>query len=310
MRTTKATAAGLMLALMVAVTAAMKPLPMVSTLKPATRAPPPRMMPVGVLLPAVAGGTFAGGLHAVTGPDHLAALLPLCIGRRWWEASSTGAFWGLGHGVGAALVGVLGFALRGVLNLQAITPYMEAAVGTSIMVIGFTGYREARAWAENAEECPLPHCPPQVLAGPEAGPGRLSLLQQARPESRSASHLVMSNVCDEPPPFGVARTLLNGVLNGVSGTGHILGVLPALAMPNWAVAGVYLGCFGLGTLVAMALFTGVVGELSSQLSSYTPAAPATSAMAASIFALVMGSLWTLRALAGLGLGPALAAMLS
>jgi len=250
----------------------------------------PRMMPAGVLVPAVAGGTFAGGLHAITGPDHLAALLPLCIGRRWWKASSTGAFWGLGHGVGAALVGVLGFALRGVLNLQAISPYMDAAVGTSIMVIGFTGFREAREWAENAEES----CsPPQDV--------------QQKADGRSAD-LVTSNACDEPPPQGVARTLLNGVLNGVSGTGHILGVLPALAMPNWAVAGVYLTCFGLGTLVAMALFTGVVGELSSQLSSYTPAAPATSAMAASIFALALGSMWTLRALAGLGFAPVLAAM--
>ena len=39
--------------------------------------------------------------------------------------------------------------------------------------------------------------------------------------------------CCEPTPQGVTRTLLNGVLNGVSGTGHVLGVLPALAMPTW-----------------------------------------------------------------------------
>ena len=29
------------------------------------------------------GGVFAGGLHSITGPDHLAALLPICIGKRW-----------------------------------------------------------------------------------------------------------------------------------------------------------------------------------------------------------------------------------
>ena len=39
----------------------------------------------------------------------------------------------------------------------------------------------------------------------------------------------------------------------------------------------------------MALFTGVVGELSSQLSEYTPVAPATSAMVASLGALALGS---------------------
>ena len=106
-----------------------------------------QMMPVATLFPAVAGGIAAGGLHAVTGPDHLAALLPLCMGRRWYEAASTGATWGLGHGAGAMLVGMIAFALRGALNLHALAPYMEAAVGVSIVVIGITGYREAREWA-------------------------------------------------------------------------------------------------------------------------------------------------------------------
>ena len=106
-----------------------------------------QMMPVATLFPAVAGGIAAGGLHAVTGPDHLAALLPLCLGRRWYEAASTGATWGLGHGAGAVLVGMIAFALRGALNLHALAPYMEAAVGVSIVVIGITGYREAREWA-------------------------------------------------------------------------------------------------------------------------------------------------------------------
>lgn len=274
------------------------------------------MMPVATLFPAVAGGIAAGGLHAVTGPDHLAALLPLCMGRRWYEAASTGATWGLGHGAGAMLVGMIAFALRGALNLHALAPYMEAAVGVSIVVIGITGYREARAWAASAKQS-------AATPGASTDEARSSTDEVCyapspgvlwAPASCSAAGVVMTHACDEPTPqAGVGRTLLNGVLNGVSGTGHILGVLPALAMPSWAVAGVYLGCFGLGTLLAMALFTGVVGELSSQLSEYTPVAPATSAMVASLVALALGSVWTLRALAGLGLGrglvPAMAAML-
>eukprot|EP00966_Prymnesium_polylepis_P235901 5455827-Prymnesium_polylepis.1 len=90
----------------------------------------PRML---AALPAAAiGGTFAGGLHAVSGPDHLAALLPMCMGRRWYRAVSAGALWGIGHGVGSALVGVLGFALRGAFNIDAVASYMEVAVGISI----------------------------------------------------------------------------------------------------------------------------------------------------------------------------------
>ena len=51
---------------------------------------------------------------------------------------------GLGHGIGAALVGALAFAVRGALNLDVLSTYMEAAVGISIMVIGLSGIAEAR----------------------------------------------------------------------------------------------------------------------------------------------------------------------
>ena len=111
----------------------------------------PRMVLDSTLVAATIGGIFAGGLHAVTGPDHLAALLPLCMGRRWWVALYTGAYWGLGHGIGAALVGALAFAVRGALNLNALSRYMEAAVGISIIIIGANGIREAREWNTDHE---------------------------------------------------------------------------------------------------------------------------------------------------------------
>lgn len=81
----------------------------------------------GPLLAAGVGGTLAGSLHAVTGPDHLAALLPLSIGRRWWAACSTGLYWGMGHGIGAALVGLLAFLVRGALHLETLVIYMEVS---------------------------------------------------------------------------------------------------------------------------------------------------------------------------------------
>lgn len=108
---------------------------------------------------------------------------------------------------------------------------------------------------------------------------------------------------DAAPEPKVLSTVLNGILNGVSGSGHLLGVMPALAMPSWVCAGAYLGCFGLGTLVAMACFTALVGELSSQMGERLddPATPARLSMASSIFALLMGSIWTTRALSMLSL---------
>ena len=100
----------------------------------------------------------------------------------------------------------------------------------------------------------------------------------------------------------MTRTLLNGLLNGVSGTGHILGVLPALAMPSWACATAYLVAFGGGTMVAMSLFTALAGEASVQMGErmQQPDVPAKLALFSSAFALLMGTLWTLRALVQLG----------
>ena len=42
-----------------------------------------------------------------------------------------------------------------------------------------------------------------------------------------------------------------GVLHGVAGTSHFLGVLPALAMPTRAAALVYIAAFGGGSILAM-----------------------------------------------------------
>lgn len=223
----------------------------------------------GNAVAAVIGGTFAGGLHAVTGPDHLAALLPLCMGRRWWIAMNTGGFWGLGHGIGAAAVGALAFALRGALNLDVLSSYMEAAVGISIMIIGINGIRESREWATEHD-----------------GPTEVA--------KQHSLEVAMSQPRQE---VGIVSTLGTGILHGCSGSGHLLGVMPALAMPSWQIATTYLVAFGIGTMLAMSLFTAIVGELSSQMSEMLddPRTPGRLAFASSLFALLMGTVWTTKA---------------
>eukprot|EP01068_Selenidium_serpulae_P010306 Selendium_serpulae@DN5427_c1_g1_i3.p2 len=69
---------------------------------------------------AVAGAT-AGALHSISGADHIGALLPLCINRRWWSAWIVGFNWGLGHGFGAAVLGLFGFFVKDKLALNAFS---------------------------------------------------------------------------------------------------------------------------------------------------------------------------------------------
>ena len=55
-------------------------------------------------------------------------------------------------GLPASPAGALAFAVRGALNLDALSGYMEAAVGLSIIIIGINGVRESREWATEHEE--------------------------------------------------------------------------------------------------------------------------------------------------------------
>jgi len=232
------------------------------------------------LLAAGVGGTLAGSLHAVTGPDHLAALLPISIGQRWWRSVYAGAYWGLGHGIGAALVGMLAFCIRDALNLDVLCTYMEAAVGISIMVIGANGVREAKEWIGQ-------------------GGGEQAAACESAPTTPTAP--VMSE--QAKPSSAVVSTLTTGILHGCSGSGHLLGVMPALAMPSWACAATYLSAFGFGTMLAMCVFTALVGEVSMQMGARLkqPNVTAKISLVSSFFALTMGLVWTLRACLALAL---------
>lgn len=87
-------------------------------------------------------------------------------------------------------------------------------------------------------------------------------------------------------------------LSGFSGSGHLLGVMPALLLPSWKAAGGYLSAFCIGTMVAMSLFTATVGELSVSLGERTnrPDLPIMLAQLSSKFAIFMGVLWIMTSM--------------
>src|SRR6266566_2319185 len=51
-----------------------------------------------------------------------------------------------------------------------------------------------------------------------------------------------------------------GILHGIAGSSHFLGVLPALALPTRGAAVTYIAAFGVGTVVAMTAFAAVIGS--------------------------------------------------
>ncbi|CAM9709534.1 unnamed protein product [Discosporangium mesarthrocarpum] len=111
----------------------------------------------------------------------------------------------------------------------------------------------------------------------------------------SSASLVEPEVGHAPlhAKLGMSTAVMTGILHGFTGTGHLVGVMPALAMPSWGSASSYLTGFCLGTLLTMAVFTAAVGALSVQLHKRTgPAAVARVSCLASAFAVAMGC-WSL-----------------
>jgi hypothetical protein len=201
---------------------------------------------------AAAAGLLAGLVHALAGPDHLAAVAPLVLGERGarWRM---GLLWGVGHSLGVWVMGVLALLLRGVLPIESVSSWSERLVGAVLIGVGLWGLH--RAFARR-----LPHVhPPQDDEGGSKRPGR-------------------------------AAVWIGG-LHGLAGSSHLLGLLPALALPSRAASIAYLAGFGVGSVVAMTAFSAALGVAATRITIHGPRAQQALLGALSAAAVVVGGFW-------------------
>lgn len=188
---------------------------------------------------ALMSGLLMGTLHVWSGPDHLAAIAPLAVGspRRAWIP---GTRWGVGHSAGVAVVGLLSLWLRELLPLEHLSAWGERMVGVMLIGIGVWAWRKAIKTKVH------------VHAHQHEGPAHVHVHVHGaqpphdQPQAHRHTHVA----------FGI------GILHGLAGSSHFLGVLPVLALPTKLQAGTYLGAFALGTIVSMAVFSTFMGWLS------------------------------------------------
>mmetsp|Transcript_36181 Transcript_36181/g.51171 ORF Transcript_36181/g.51171 Transcript_36181/m.51171 type:complete len:316 (+) Transcript_36181:234-1181(+) len=218
---------------------------------------------------AISGGLFAGGLHAIAGPDHLAALLPRCCGQRWYKAGRVGILWGLGHGMSATILGVLAYFLKnriaktGLLNsiLSKGASLTEVAVGLSLIVIGLMGIKEAREWKQEMDMVQ-----PKSLSAGAAESGMKTAQKGA--------------------------VVFNGLLHGFSWDGAP-SLAGALAVANWKGNLAFLLSYGLGTIAVMTVATTLIGEGTRRAGQLfeRPDIPQKLSLVSSILAIAIGSVW-------------------
>ncbi|MBI3048363.1 MAG: High-affinity nickel transporter [Acidobacteria bacterium] len=207
-------------------------------------------------------GALAGLFHVLAGPDHLAAVAPLAVdgNRRGWLAGWT---WGLGHTSGVVVVALLAVVLRDVLPpLDVISAWSERLVGAALIVVGLWALRRSlRVEPGPHVHGALRHKHLHV----QAGPAWIRRLGHAH------------------------ASFCLGVLHGVAGSSHFLGVIPALALPTRTAAVTYIAAFGVGTIAAMTAFAALLGYAGTA----RPLAGAHRAvMAAAAFAAIgVGGVW-------------------
>ena len=186
-------------------------------------------------------GLIAGMVHVLAGPDHLAAVAPLAAGSGAgrWRAGFT---WGVGHTSGVLLVGAVALAVRGLLPVDAISSWSERLVGVALIGVGLWGGWRALATRVHAHAHThdgSTHTHVHIHAGTPARGGAHDRGRHAHAHTHASFAF--------------------GILHGLAGSSHILGIVPALALPTQAASVTYLLGYGVGNVATMTAFASAVG---------------------------------------------------
>jgi hypothetical protein len=201
------------------------------------------------MLAIILAGLAAGAIHVLSGPDHLAAVAPLVADTRrsQWRAGFT---WGLGHTGGVITVGIAALLFRELLPMDAVSSWSERLVGVALIAVGVWGARRA-ARLEVHQHVHVHGKGPHAHIHVHAAEPAVAEAPAVRPHPQQ-------------PHNHTHASFAFGILHGLAGSAHVLGILPALALPTRLLSGTYLISYGVGNVAAMTLFAAAVGLVSSR----------------------------------------------
>ncbi|WP_207215811.1 high frequency lysogenization protein HflD [Pseudolysobacter antarcticus] len=210
-------------------------------------------------------GLLLGMQHA-TEPDHLAAVAALAGRERSLKQGIFhGVAWGLGHTLMLLLVaGAVGFL--GWVISPAIAGHLEQLVGAMLILLGANVVR--RLWRERLHFHAHKHPAETFHFQPHTQDA--SVLQDhshAHTHPTEVMHFHAHSHLGESQPHAQSphshshrlplRSLLVGMVHGLAGSAA-LALLASQSMPSPAWMLVYIAVFGTGSMLGMALLSGVL----------------------------------------------------
>jgi nickel/cobalt transporter (NicO) family protein len=206
-----------------------------------------------------------GAQHTLA-PDHVAAVSVFASRRASWRrALGLGVRWGVGHSL---TILVLGSALvwSGAHVPAGWEAILEQVVGAALIVVGAGSiWRAVRLPLRTHEHDGVRHGHPPAVHGP----------------AHEQDHRALLGI---------------GMLHGLAGTGALVIAVPLAAGESAARSMVFLASFGVGTIVAMAVFAAAIGALCGRVARRSLRLERVLGVAAGVGSIAVGIWWAAAAL--------------
>lgn len=223
------------------------------------------------------GGLITSILHVITGPDHLAAVIPFAIESKK-KAWKVGLFWGFGHLLGMLAIGLLFVLFKELIPIEKISEHSEQLVGVVLIGIGiwsiyriFKQQKQHKHLHIHSEDNPIIH-------------------EHEHQHSHEATH---DHKHEKPLKQSNMASLGIGALHGLAGVAHFLIFLPVIGFESQTDSVLYIVGFALGTIIAMVSFAFVIGKIASTArASHNPSFFNGVRLAGGLIAIIIGFYWT------------------
>lgn len=236
----------------------------------------------------VSGGFFAGLLHALSGPDHIAAILPTIAGKDWFYAATIGFAWSLGHICSSFFLAIFGNALEGSLLRGGLISYLlqfaDVIVGGTLIVIGFLGIIESISDTIEKDELINGNSSSPILPVSNVSSSPIDNSSYAQRFKKFWSALCWVYV----------SIFVNGLILGFSLDG-IPSLTPTLTAVTWQSLLNFLVAYAVGTIGSMTFIAGLIGYFSSIIGqSNQSSLPKRLSFATSVVAILIGLIWIIH----------------